>query len=177
MRINDLEDLINILDTITVEDIPMLNSKEATDLLESCIQIMSDYIEENISTISEPDFEEIFKENIQELIFCQFEDEIEREKVFGLNDEFEELIDMIIEEAWDIFFNTFIPYRSYPSSIILTKPNIIHLEKHLKYVLSKPQPVQRTDEWYKLRHNLITASNAYKCFESQSMQNQIIFEK
>jgi len=41
----------------------------------------------------------------------------------------------------------------------------------------KPQPVQRTPEWYTFRHNLITASNAYKVFETQSSINQIIYEK
>ena len=40
-----------------------------------------------------------------------------------------------------------------------------------------PQPEQRTDEWYKFRHNLITASNAYKAFETQSTMNQLIYEK
>lgn len=42
---------------------------------------------------------------------------------------------------------------------------------------SKPQPEQRTNEWYEFRHNLITASNAYKAFESDSMKNQLIYEK
>jgi putative phage-type endonuclease len=85
-----------------------------------------------------------------------------------------------MEEAWDIFFNSFMPYRSYSSSIILSKLTIEYLEhikRHLDYVRAIPQPEQRTKEWYILRHNLITASNAYKCFESQSMRNQIIFEK
>ena len=171
MRINELEQLEDILDTIVPEDEAILNECEAIDLLESCIQIMTDFIEQNITIITEPDFEEVFKENIEELMFCQFENQLIS------NDELEEDIEMIIEEAWHIFFNTIIPYRSYPSSIILKKPDINHIEKHLEYQLSKPQPVQRTEEWYKLRHNLITASNAYKCFESQSMQNQIIFEK
>ena len=36
---------------------------------------------------------------------------------------------------------------------------------------------QRTEEWYLFRHNLITASNAYKVFESQSTINQLIYEK
>jgi putative phage-type endonuclease len=42
---------------------------------------------------------------------------------------------------------------------------------------AKPQPTQRTKEWYEFRYNLITASNAYKAFESQSMMNQLIYEK
>jgi putative phage-type endonuclease len=40
-----------------------------------------------------------------------------------------------------------------------------------------PQPAQRTNEWYQFRHNLITASNAYKAFESQATKNQLIYEK
>ncbi len=51
------------------------------------------------------------------------------------------------------------------------------LEKKIKYLKSKPQPQQRTAEWYQFRYNLITASNAYKAFESQAMQNQLIYEK
>jgi putative phage-type endonuclease len=40
-----------------------------------------------------------------------------------------------------------------------------------------PQPEQRTPEWYKFRWNLITASNAWKAFESQTTINQLIYEK
>ena len=40
-----------------------------------------------------------------------------------------------------------------------------------------PQPNQRTDEWYAFRNNLITASNAYKIFESNAQQNSLIYEK
>jgi putative phage-type endonuclease len=42
---------------------------------------------------------------------------------------------------------------------------------------AEPQPTQRTREWYEFRQNLITASNAYKAFESQRMQNSLIYEK
>lgn len=47
----------------------------------------------------------------------------------------------------------------------------------IEYLRSKPQPAQRTPEWYTFRHNLITASNAFKAFDSQSSKNQLIFEK
>jgi putative phage-type endonuclease len=39
------------------------------------------------------------------------------------------------------------------------------------------QPAQKTPEWYDFRNNLLTASNAYKIFESQSQQNSLIYEK
>jgi len=168
---NELNELEDITDTIIAEEEEILNETDALHLLESCLDIMENFINNYPKIISEPDFEETFKDSIEELMYIQFEDELK------WNTLLEDDIDMIIEEAWDIFFNSFIPFRSYPSSIILTKPNIEHIEKHLNYVRNLPQPVQRTKEWYELRHNLITASNAYKCFESQSMQNQIIFEK
>ena len=40
-----------------------------------------------------------------------------------------------------------------------------------------PQPEQRTKEWYERRQNLITASNAYLAFGSESNKNRLIYEK
>ena len=40
-----------------------------------------------------------------------------------------------------------------------------------------PQPEQRSEEWYKFRHNLITASSIWKTLKSESTKNQIIYEK
>jgi len=37
--------------------------------------------------------------------------------------------------------------------------------------------LQRSEEWYKMRNNLLTASNIYKCFGSNSEKNQLIYEK
>lgn len=54
---------------------------------------------------------------------------------------------------------------------------IKQIAQQIAYLESKPQPTQRTEEWYVFRHNLITASNAYKAFESQSAKNQLIYEK
>ena len=42
---------------------------------------------------------------------------------------------------------------------------------------SHPQHAQRTPEWYDFRNNLITASNAYKIFETNATRNQLIYEK
>jgi len=52
-----------------------------------------------------------------------------------------------------------------------------YIDDRIQYLKSFPQAVQRTREWYEYRHNLITASNAYKAFDSQSAINQLIYEK
>jgi putative phage-type endonuclease len=36
---------------------------------------------------------------------------------------------------------------------------------------------QKTNEWYEIRHNMITASNIWKIFKSEAQRNSIIYEK
>jgi putative phage-type endonuclease len=168
---DQLEDLENIIDSIIALEDPILSIDSANDLIENMLILMEDYIKDNPKKITEPEFHDDFKDYIEECIYVQFEPDI------YLNEQLEEDVDMMIDEAVDIFFNSFIPYRSYPNTCILFKPNNEIIENKLKELRLKPQPAQRTDEWYKFRHNLITASNAYKAFENQTIKNQLIFEK
>jgi putative phage-type endonuclease len=164
--------LINIIDTIVPdEDALILNEESKQEIIESTLTIMYDYINDNPTAICEPDFDETFTETVEELLYAQFENEI------LFNSSFEEELDKIIEEAFEIFYSTIIPERSFSETFIIETPNIKTIKKQINYLSSKPQPVQRTPEWYEFRHNLITASNAYKVFESQSSQNQLIYEK
>ena len=168
---NQLEDLENIFDTIIALEDPIISTDSATDFVETLLILMEDYIKDNPKKITEPEFHDDFKDYIEECVYLQFEPEI------YLNEQLEEDVDMMIDETFDIFFNSFIPFRSYPNTCLLFKPNIEIIEQKLKELRLKPQPTQRTNEWYILRHNLITASNAYKAFENQTIKNQLIFEK
>lgn len=172
MFINDLIELENIIDTIFPEDnVYFLNEYEQFELYETCIHLMETYIDEHPKAITEPDFLEVFEENITDIIFLHFEDDI------YFIEEAEEEIEDVIEEAFADFFKYFIPLRSFSSTFIINKPNYGIIQKKLEYLKSKPQPAQRTKEWYDFRNNLITASNAYKAFENQSTKNQLIYEK
>ena len=171
MKMNELDPLEDILDSIVVEEEPILSDKYATDFVESLLELMTFYIENNPKAVSEPDFEDDFKDNIQEMVYLQFEDEI------SLNETLEEDLDLMIEESIELFFITIMPLRSFSTALILSKPDKEMVEKTLVYLRSRPQPAQRTKEWYEFRHTLITASNAYKAFENSSSQNQLIYEK
>lgn len=183
--INELNDLEDILDDLQFEDEPSIfDEKNALDLLESALYLMEDYMNENPTAISEPDFEEDLFEDIKDLFYIQFEEEI-------LNSEWvEHDINELLEDAFNIFITTFYPERSLniqevtgvTSELYImdiseknSKNNIIH--DKIEGIKQKPQPEQRTEEWYSFRHNLITASNAYKAFESQNTINQLIYEK
>lgn len=58
-----------------------------------------------------------------------------------------------------------------------TLKDIPNLTSKIQYLKDLPQPQQRTEEWYKYRYNLITASNAYKALGSIASQNSLIYEK
>jgi putative phage-type endonuclease len=71
------------------------------------------------------------------------------------------------------------PKRSeeQPPPVILSEDEINDIENKIQTLRDKPQPAQRTEEWYTLRNGIITASNAYKAFGSEALMNQLIYEK
>lgn len=181
---NTLEDLEDILDTLIFEDEPSIFTEDyALDFIETAFQLMEDYMNEHPSAITEPDFNDNLLEEIKDIFFIQMEDHIEA------NEDVEDDMNDLLEEALIIYITTFHQERSTEQNIDISQNLIENLEmgtNHVKkqeikdkiYKLQNiPQPVQRTNEWYEFRHNLITASNAYKVFESQSAINQIIYEK
>jgi putative phage-type endonuclease len=194
--LNELTELENILEALIFEDevIPIIcDENNALDLIESTLYLMEDYMIQNPTVISEPDFEEQFLEDIKELFYIQFEEDIIE------NEYIEEELNDLIDEAFKIYIGTFCPERSsFNNNISLSeseinynycevnensenninkKNNINLILDKIEHIKQKPQPIQRTDEWYKFRHNLITASNAYKAFENQCTINQLIYEK
>ena len=153
------------------ENVKYLSDEDEVELYEMCIYLMYEFIQQNPTIITEPNFEEIFDDDINEIIHLHFIDSIH------YTEDAEEEVNEIIQYCKNDFFEYIIPPRSYLSSIILHKPNVIKLTENINTLRNKPQPIQRTSEWYANRYNLITASNAYKIFESQAMKNQLIYEK
>jgi len=176
MLLSDLDDLEDILEDICIDDNEedtFFSIEEETDIIETCIELMTEYIDENPTAITEPDFHETFIEDIKELVFMNFDN------FFQTNSELEEDLDNIIDIATDFFYLYIIPRRSftYTFETKLKSYDIKTISKRLEYLSSIPQSSQRTKEWYETRHRLITASNAYKAFENESARNQLIYEK
>ena len=164
--------LYDITDLIIVdENVSFFNEEEHIELYQLCLHLMDEFINENPTIITEPEFEDFFDEDICEIVHLHFDFDI------FYNDDAEEEIDDIIEQAKCDFFDYFLFPRSYTETIILQEPNSNFVEKQINVLRNKPQPIQRTKEWYEFRHNLITASNAYKAFENQNVKNQLIYEK
>ena len=173
MRTVQLEDLPNIIDEIEPVDEPLFNEKFALQFVETVFILLDEYISDNPKAVSEPDFYDECKDVIEELIVIPWEHEI---RLFG---DIEDELDMLIDESIELFFHSFFTSRSFENTFTnsLSEEYCDKIENKLIYLRGKPQPAQRTQEWYTFRHKLITASNAYKAFESQSVKNQLIYEK
>ncbi len=172
MKLEDLPDLKDELDTIICKEEPkFFSDEESLELYDTCFHIMEEFIKNNTKLFSEEDFEDEFLYNIEELMHSHFDYDV------FYTEEAQEEMEEIICQAMDDFFKTYIPPRSYEQSLIIEEPDYEFINEQINYLRSKPQPQQRTKEWYEFRYNLITASNAWKAFENQTTQNQLIYEK
>ena len=181
LEIKDLEELTCILDTLVFEEYeePSIFTEEyAVELVETSLHLMDEYMQCNPHIISEPNFYEIFIEDIKDIFYAQFEEHIDD---IDNGDNIEDDMNDLLEDAFNIFITTFYPERSisehqdniFKNDTIDTN----EIEKKIDLLRSIVQPVQRTPEWYAFRWNLITASNAYKALDSQASINQLIYEK
>ena len=178
------DELIDITHELTFEnEFDTLTDDNYIDLIET-ILVLIDEIEftgEEREKDKQSGDSEIFVdtsidvEEIYNLVCIQFEN-------LFINDSDEEYIYELIEDALDIYNLTKHPHLEQIEDIVTNQhytktTSIEYYTKIIEYLRTRPQPPQRTDAWYKFRHNLITASNAYKAFESQSSINQLIYEK
>jgi len=176
--LTDLEDLEDIIDTLIFEDEPSIFTEEyAVELVETALYLMDEYMEQNPNAISEPNFYDILLEEIKDIFYIQMEEHIDD---IDNGDDIEDDMNELLEVAFNIYITSFHTERSNENNNILIEQcgkYIDEIEIKINKLREIPQPLQRTDEWYKFRWNLITASNAYKAFESQSAINQLIYEK
>jgi putative phage-type endonuclease len=171
MLISELEDLSDSIESLIFEDEPTIFTDEyAVDFVEAALQLMGEYVELHPQSIFDPDFHDTLLEETKELLYIQMEDHINADSGYDIEDD----MDDILDDALTIFLSTF-----YPDKLraINTDEEICDIEQKIQRLRDTPQPVQRTPEWYQFRWNLITASNAWKAFETPSSINQLIYEK
>ena len=174
MLLSELEELEDITDTLVFEEEQTLFNEDNTlELIETALHLMEEYMNENPTAITEPDFHETLLEEIKEMFYVQMEEHILE------SDYIENDMNELLEDAFNIFITTFYTERSVEqiNTTIHSEQKDDMNEIKINLLREIPQPVQRTPEWYQFRWNLITASNAWKAFESQSTINQLIYEK
>lgn len=172
------------------------NSDYAQLFEDSCI-MMDDYIMDNLCKVSKPEFHDDLTaylfEQLRIVLFASVGDTHVIDSVRAHS-----LIYRIIENVSIYYFDqlhTCNPHRFMPvrSSFVRNDENDekcnddnddndnnatdIIAEKVQRLIQQQNQTEQRTDAWYARRHSLITASSAWKVFGTDSVVNQLIYEK
>jgi len=153
-----------------------LSENEFLELENSVYEMVGDYIQNEIGMMSLPNFHELLKTEITDLLFENLTDSnLCKEEDY---DEIKELVNNTCELFFEM--NPNIPPRSYNTTFTiepLSKEKHNDLVSKLEFLANIDQPKQRTEEWYKFRHGLITASNIWKVFGTESQKNSLIYEK
>ena len=152
-----------------------ITEKDKTDLFETTKELMIDYIENETLTYAKQSFHEDMLNNVglllEEQLQCLYdEDTLEEYEV-------NKLIEECLKKAYRYVYSYVAPRRSYDGTGVRKPPNPENMTKKITLLKNKPQPDQRTNEWYEFRYNLLTASSIWKSFKSESTRNQLIYEK
>ena len=148
----------------------MPTTEDIDNIIKMGYDIACIILKDNINEISSYDFLENFKNKITQImnkeVACIYPDT-------NLDD----VIDYCVLNILSIIYSTFISKRSHYGTFTDGIPNISYISDRIDILRNIYQPDQRTNEWYHFRYNLITASNAWKIFDSHAALNQIIYEK
>lgn len=147
--------------------------KECEDFVENLLLIMYDYSLHNIYEFQNENYDENFLKNVDDYVnelIAMIDKNPDDEVLTKYREKFEPLVNY----ALDVYYKICVPPRSYKETF---ETQYNDVEKLIDFLRNIPQPEQRTEEWYKLRNNLITASNAYKIFGTDASKNQLIYEK
>jgi len=170
-----------------------LLEEDIIDIENTVIELIDDYMQNEIHTMSSPHFHKNLKREITSILYeslydIHFSEQTPRYRAdmstamieICQSEDLDE-VEQLVGEICDNFFKTHIdvPPRSYSDTFTIPKSpgeneTITGTIERLRNIL---QPKQRTEEWYQFRHNIITASNIWKVFGSECQYNSLIYEK
>ncbi len=156
-----------------------------TDQTDIIMETIEEYIQDHYNLLADPSFEEILTQDLLQLFCPTIEPHAISKKIKAsvpkeietAETQSQAAVEEHIQEAMQHYFSYVMPRRSFHTSFTFKQPDVDKIEKQLEYLKNKPQPAQRTEEWYQFRHNLITASELHKVFDSQAVKNSLIYSK
>lgn len=161
---------VSYCDTFLLDN---LSNDDIADIITDIYEQIDHYVQENILKISIPTFYSDVCDEITETLFSEWESA-------GICDEdsYDDIIELIHNIMETYKQSNLLPQRTTLNTAHkLTSNEINALTQQIQHLQSLLQPEQRTPEWYEFRNGLITASNLWKVFGSQSQINSLIYEK
>lgn len=161
------------------DDTISITEDEIIDLTTTTYDMISQYLNENILLLSSEKFYINMIMYITEILYTDITINMDDDCIEVDNTVFEEL-KVFVEQTVDVFLDICeIPRRSQVHDINYKLSRVKCNEMNLKITELQNiiQPEQKTEEWYTFRYNLITASNLWKVFGTNSQVNSLIYEK
>jgi putative phage-type endonuclease len=175
MNTNNEVDVDNDSDTVEFES--LFSDDERKELIESTCEIIDNYIIENPLIFCQYNYQSLITDEVANILRMQLENVFPISIFNKCEEQLEDEIDNIIECCFKIIHRHIYPIRSFSKTFIRKLPNYEVIEKKLEILKHKPQPEQKSAEWYEFRHNHLTASSIWKALFSESSKNQLIYEK
>jgi putative phage-type endonuclease len=155
----------------------ILNHNDYCDILEDIYNEFDWFIENNMLKLSSSKFESHIVEYVTDIFYTEWlEFKICEEEDYNDINEFVEQA----YQSYELFLD--FPRRSIPADeteAVLCQ-TFAEMRKNYNIITelqNLPQPSQRTKEWYEFRNGLISASNLWKVFGTESQVNSIVQEK
>lgn len=148
-----------------------LSNDEYETLQSDCEDLIVTYLDTHGVEMNEINFMENLEHDVFDFIFengkmcnyCTDEDE-------------EDVYNMCMTACSCTLENMAIPMRQNGTYYTYI-PDHNTIKKQLMWLEQCPVQVQRSAEWYEIRHNLFSASNLWKLFGTPSQYNSLIYEK
>jgi len=154
--------------------IDTLDENDAIELIDSIYELFEDYHRIYILSMASPKFYPDMIEYVSTVIYqelsngqqCYLED----------YDDIYEFVETVLDNYLDFSHHK---RRSitYASMISLPIIDIETLKPKIVALQNIPQPKQKTEEWYRFRYNIISASNLWKAVSTETNVNSLIYEK
>lgn len=184
-------DLFRILSSLSQisSDTPFVDTLDDDDIIEltsTIYEMIDDYLKDNILLMCETTFHTKMEKEITHYLLENWEDadlcENIEEDDDNSNNNYNTTLRFVKNVCNDYFHlgNEWlqkIPLRSTTNLKLKQYPDKNEIKNTIEHLRSIPQPEQRTGEWYKFRHQLITASNVGKIFGTEAARNSLIYEK
>jgi len=160
--------------TILGSCIDILDPNDIIILIDSIYELFEEYHEKYILSMSSPKFYTEMIETVSEIIFqdlnngqiCETDD----------YDDVYEFIENVLDNYLD-----FSKYKrrsiSYVSTLLKQQIDVESLKIKITALQNIQQPKQKTEEWYKFRYNIISASNLWKALANETNINSLVYEK
>ncbi len=165
-----------------------LEQADIETILEDACTLADDYIRENVGKMSNPEFHDVLEsyifDQIRIVLFAALGESVSID-----SNEMRDCMTKITRDAIESVCGDmhlvdnarFPPWRSEPhhtNGLYTSTDEHDRFRRRITELQGmQDQTQQRTPAWYERRHNMITASAAWKAFGTDAVINQLIYEK